>query len=93
MERKAKKRIKFTLEAPEAGAVFIAGDFNDWDTGSHPLKPDGKNGKRGTWKGIVHLDPGIHEYRFIVDGAWHDDPTCMEGVPNEFGTCNCVVRV
>jgi len=42
------KPILFVCLAPEAQQVFITGDFNDWDAGSHPMKrmPDGAWGAR-----------------------------------------------
>ncbi len=32
--------------APSARALYLEGDFNDWDSTSHPLKPDG----HGNWE-------------------------------------------
>jgi len=92
MARK-KKQVKFKLNVPEAGSVYIAGDFNGWDTRSHPLRPD-KRGETGEiWQRIVYLEPGAYEYRFIVDDQWCDDPDSMERRANEFGCYNCVIRV
>lgn len=84
-----KKRIVFRLHAPEASAVFLAGSFNDWDITGRPLKRD----ERGTWKTQVTLEPGAHEYLFVVDGEWQDDPACQERITNLFGTNNCLVYV
>jgi nitrogen fixation/metabolism regulation signal transduction histidine kinase len=36
------------------------------------------------------MEPGVHEYRFIVDGIWHDESGSAEGCTNEFGRLNCV---
>jgi hypothetical protein len=38
------------------------------------------------------IEPGRHEYRFIVDGQWTDDPLCSAFVSNPFGSLNCVLR-
>jgi hypothetical protein len=43
--KKAKKVI-FSFSEPEAGTVFLGGDFNDWDQTKHPMKKD----KKGVWK-------------------------------------------
>jgi 1,4-alpha-glucan branching enzyme len=84
-----KKRITFELHAPEAREVCLAGNFNGWDSNARPLKQQ----KNGTWKTTVSLEPGVYEYRFLVDGCWVDDPRCMERTENEFGSCNCLIRV
>ena len=84
-----KKRIAFRLHAPEASEVFLVGSFNDWDITGRPMKQD----EKGTWKTTVSLEPGVHEYRFIVDGEWQDDPGCEERSANAFGAHNCMIRI
>ena len=87
-EKRAKKVI-FSLSEPGAGAVFLGGDFNDWDEKKHPMKKD----KKGIWKISLSLPPGIYEYRYFVDGEWRSDPACSDFVGNPFGTVNCVRKV
>jgi 1,4-alpha-glucan branching enzyme len=84
-----KKRVVFTLEAPEAQRVLVTGTFCDWQTDSCVLKKD----RKGTWKATLSLPPGRHEYRFLVDGEWRDDPNCAERVTNPFGTENCILHL
>jgi 1,4-alpha-glucan branching enzyme len=89
-----KKRITFTFYAPEAKSVHISGSFNDWNVSSDPLSHSKKDRADGTWKKVLYLEPGVYEYRFIVDGIWHDDTSSSaEGWTNEFGTFNCVIWV
>lgn len=76
----------FTISAPQAKSVCVAGDFTGWDLSPKPLKKD----KTGCWKATLSLAAGRYEYRFIVDGQWVDDPQCLERVPNPFGAQNCV---
>lgn len=85
----AKRRVTFTVTAPEAKEVYLCGTFNDWGETCTPMKPDGK----GRWKAIVNVPPGAHEYRLRVDGEWADDPDATLRVPNDFGTHNCVKEV
>jgi hypothetical protein len=93
MEKKnARKRVTFQLDAPGAGNVCVAGSFNDWDTLSLPLK-QAAGGEDRRWQRIMYLEPGIYQYRFVVDGSWRDDPLCPGRVENEFGSCNSVLRV
>jgi 1,4-alpha-glucan branching enzyme len=88
-----KKRITFKLYAPGAKSVHLAGNFNGWNTSSHPLS-QGKEGRAsGTWRRVFYLEPGVYEYRFIVDGVWHDAPDATELWTNELGSFNCVVWV
>ena len=89
--KKAKKNMKiikteFGLLAPQARSVFLAGNFNQWNLSSHPLKKD----KRGIWKISLPLNPGRYEYRFFVDKQWQNDPYCSSLVENPFGTFNCL---
>jgi 1,4-alpha-glucan branching enzyme len=54
---------------PNAKAVYVAGDFNDWT-------PDGLKMQRvgDAWVFNVHLSVGKHLYKFIVDDKWMKDP-------------------
>ncbi len=80
------KKVPFEFLAPEAKKVYLAGDFNNWDSSANPMKKD----KKGTWTATLTLKPGRYEYRFLVDGNWENDPSCCDCVPNEFGSENCV---
>jgi 1,4-alpha-glucan branching enzyme len=88
-----KKRITFKFDAPDAKSVHLAGNFNGWNTGSHPLSRVKTSTGNGMWKRTVYLEPGVYEYRFIVDGMWHLEAGSVEGWTNEFGSFNCVVWV
>ena len=80
------KKVPFEFLAPDAQKVYLAGDFNHWDTIANPMKKD----KKGIWKTTISLKPGRYEYRFIADDNWENDPSCAGCVPNEFGTRNCI---
>lgn len=87
MEVKTKRRkVQFDFPAPEAREVFLAGDFNNWETDATAMKKD----KKGTWRIKLTLGPGRYEYRIIVDGNWTNDPSCSCCVPNAFGSKNCL---
>ncbi len=85
----AKKRINFNLNAPEAKEVILAGSFNEWDPSARALKCD----KKGVWRTWLNLAAGQHEYRYIVNGQWQEDPNCDDREANPFGSFNSVVRV
>ena len=35
--KKMRKPVNFVCWAPEATSVYLVGDFNEWDTRSHPM--------------------------------------------------------
>lgn len=78
--------VEFILDMPQANAVTVAGEFNNWDISQKPLR---KNGD-GIWHGTVTLQPGRYEYRFVVDGQWINEPTAKESNTNCFGSENSV---
>jgi 1,4-alpha-glucan branching enzyme len=86
---RSKPETTFRLEAPEAAQVFVAGCFNEWDTTANPLE----RRNDGPWSCAVAIEPGQHQYRFVVDGAWCDDPANMARCWNEFGTENCLLNL
>ena len=83
------KPTEFKLYAPGARKVTLAGSFNKWD----PNKLLAKKDTKGNWIIKAGLKPGKHEYKFIVDGSWMNDPRCTTCVANSFGSHNCVVEV
>jgi len=88
-QKQKRRRVAFSLEAPVADSVCLAGDFNAWDRCKHPLK----RSENGVWQKTVMLFPGRYEYRFLVDGRWTNDLQNPETCPNSFGTLNNVITV
>ncbi len=80
------RKVRFEFLAPEARDVWLAGNFNNWDSSANPMEKD----EKGIWKTTVSLRPGRYEYRFLKDGNWHNDPACSNSVLNEFGSANCL---
>lgn len=81
--------VTFSLYAPEAGSVQLAGDFTQWESAPVSLTRQ----ETGLWSATLKLPPGRYQYRLLVDGQWQNDPHCPELVPNQFGTANCVCAV
>ena len=84
-----RQRVMFSLDATEAKEVNLMGDFNNWNPKMHPMKNDGN----GIWSKTVMLYPGEHEYKFLVDGDWREDPQNDQSCPNCFGTQNSVLNL
>lgn len=83
------KPVRIGYFRPEAGEVFVAGTFNDWDPRATPLKRD----ELGDWSVTLQLPPGEYRYRLVVDGEWRDDPCAQQTARNSFGGFDAVVAV
>jgi 1,4-alpha-glucan branching enzyme len=91
MFQKATKKgnTTFSIAAP-AGAkeVGVAGDFSSWKPLAMKKQP-----KTGRFAITVALQPGIYEYRYIIDGQWVTDPDHNHWAPNPFGSFNSVAQI
>lgn len=67
-----KKKIVFKYQPPIASelAVFLIGDFNNWDKTSHKLED-----KNGIYETTLELAPGEYKYHFLIDDKAALDPT------------------
>lgn len=89
----------FALNAPWAGQVFLAGEFNGWDARTTPMR----RGDDGVWRVSLRLPPGFYHYKFVADGRWICGPNgcgdrdcthgCERCVPNPFGSMDLVAIV
>ena len=77
-------KARFAVWAPNAEAVCVIGDFNDWRTDANPLHSRGDGS--GLWEGEV---PGVvqgHRYKFAIrtrSGHWLEkaDPFARQAEP------------
>jgi 1,4-alpha-glucan branching enzyme len=83
------RAINFVCNAPEAKAVTLVGDFNQWNPAAHPMKqmPD------RSWLLMVELKHGHHRYAFLVDGVLTLDPHAQGITRNDKGERVCLVPV
>ena len=59
----------FSVWAPNAERVCVIGDFNSWDTESHPLRA---RGSAGIWEGTVpSIGPGVR-YKYHIVSRYND---------------------
>src|SRR4029077_3654462 len=72
--------VMFTVEAPHAAHVQLAGDFNDWAPDGCEMEPVGR-----VWKTMLKLAPGRYRYRYVIDGQWRSDPRNAAVAPSPFG--------
>jgi hypothetical protein len=71
-----------------AKSVYLAGDFNDWSPDTFLMKREGDE-----WVFTVHLSPGKHLYKFVVNGRWILDPANDMWEQNEHNTGNSVLWI
>lgn len=71
-----------------AKGVYLAGEFNNWDPKAFAMKREGDE-----WVFPVHLSPGKHLYKFVVDDKWIIDPANKLWEQNEYGTGNSVLWI
>jgi 1,4-alpha-glucan branching enzyme len=81
-----RRKTTFSLNSSDSKEVILMGEFNNWNPKKHPMKSDGN----GIWTKAVLLFPGNHEYKFLVDGEWKEDPQNDQRCANCFGTYNNV---
>lgn len=75
--------VQFRLDVSHANRVEVAGSFTGWQptVELHERTP-------GIWTALVPLDPGVHDYTFVIDGRrWVPDPTAPQ-VSDDFGGTN-----
>lgn len=82
------KDVTFSIKADRGCAIYVAGTFNDWNEGADKLAY--RNGK---YSKKMRLGKGRHEYKFVINGAWHNDPECREWAHNDMGSVNSVIFV
>ena len=64
------RNVNFICQAPQARAVSLVGDFNQWNPDAHPMQQMADGG----WCVIIELRHGHHRYAFLVDGQLTLDP-------------------
>ena len=88
---RADTEVTFTFEPDGSpGSVILTGSFNNWSPDAEPMSDDDGD---GVWETTLTLAPGKYQYKFVVDGAWKEDPHAVEYVDDGFGGKNSVVLV
>jgi len=83
------RSIAVRTTAPRAGDVRISGDFTGWTLAGIPLWDEGN----GSWWTLLSLDPGVYEYRMVINGDWADHDEARIRVSNPYGGENCILTV
>lgn len=80
--------VIFSVEAPLARCVQLAGDFNGWQVAGSEMEHSGP-----VWWKVLPLSPGRYHYRYVVDGRWQADPANPEAEVSPYGDFNSVITV
>jgi serine/threonine protein kinase len=81
--------VEFSVRAPKASQVYLAGDFNNWDPTATPMKKR----PNGDWVAPLQLKSGRYLYKFVVDGTWMFDPDNSDREPDPHGSFNSILNV
>lgn len=75
--------VRFDVQVPDAEVVELAGSFSDWQP-RYTLTPSGEN----HWTVTVPLEPGVHDYVFVVDGSRQIVDPAAPQIADGFGSYN-----
>lgn len=87
-KKPATKSVTFTVHADKGKAVYLAGEFNDWNPTAKKM-----SFKAGVYSATLKLAAGTYQYKFVIDGTWCADPENTNSIPNDQGTFNSVITV
>ncbi len=83
-----KGTVRFSINpGDKADAVSVAGDFDGWELARM------RKQRSGDFVAVLPVLPGLHEYKFVIDGRWIVDPDNNVWALNRYGTLNSVARV
>jgi len=86
----AAKNVTFTLHADKGKAVYLAGEFNEWNPTAKKMSYKAAS---GIYAATIKLAPGSYQYKFVLDGTWCADPENVNAVANDQGTFNSVIDI
>lgn len=82
--------VKFSVAAPDASFVNIAGSFNGWNQKSTEMKKRAD----GVWEITLPLTPGVkYLYKFVIEGFWVADPDNPDTTPDGMNGVNSVIEI
>lgn len=73
--------VEFRFYRPQAGCVYLVGDFNHWRPGQIPMRRSAD----GYWTATVRLPAGTYRFRYVCDGEWFTDYAAFGVEQGPFG--------
>jgi serine/threonine protein kinase len=81
--------VEFSIHAPTASKVYLAGQFNNWSSTATPMTRKAN----GDWVADLQLKSGTYQYKFVVDGKWRYDVDNPDRVDDGEGGFNSILKV
>ena len=79
--------VVFTVKVPQARTVAVSGTFSDW-------RPIALKRAGQAWTGKVTIEPGTHQFGFLVDGIrWFVPADAHDVIDDGFGRKNVTLVV
>lgn len=79
--------VRFSVKAPRATRVEVSGSFSDWQP--IQLRQTGD-----TWSAEISIEPGTHQYGFLINGQdWYLPPDAVDVIDDGFGRKNATLVV
>jgi len=75
----------FLCDEQNAKCVQISGTFNNWQLQT-------MHRERAEWVCKLHVAPGFHQFKFIIDGSWIYDESLLT-ITDNFGNINNTVEI
>ncbi len=84
-------KVTFSVEAKDANAASVVGDFNNWNPAEGTLSKL----KNGTFKGVFDMPKDAsYEFKYVIDGNFVNEPEADAFKWNDFaGAENGVLEV
>jgi neopullulanase len=79
--------------APEVQQVLVSGSFNNWQEDASTANAMTDDDGDDLWTLVLSLEPGVYQYKFVVDGDWIPDPGNPDQVPDNYDGFNSVLTV
>lgn len=79
--------VEFSFFRPDAKQVFLAGDFNHWNSHEEPML----KGDDGVWRARLRMGSGEYRFRYCADGEWFADYAACGLEPGRFGLDSLVI--
>ena len=88
-ENRVDGEVEFSFFRLGVQQVFLAGEFNDWNTSTLPMRrePD------GWWRCRLRLAPGTYRFKYLADRQWYLDYAAFGVERDSLGIWNSVVWV
>jgi hypothetical protein len=84
------RTVKFSVQVPDslsAKTVAVSGSFSDW-------RPIGLRREGELWSGSVAVEPGTHQFGFLINGKeWYVPPNSTDVIDDGFGRKNVTLVV